>query len=282
MEIGAAFDLTVTVTVLYYRLIVRPGLRARGSLVAMAALGVLRASFAFPDVIPGRELLAAGLECALVAALWLGFRRHPSRDPVERFRGALARFLPFATAERALASEFSVLYYAFAWRVDPDVPEGGRSFTLYRRSGFADLILCMGLAAGLELLPVHLLLHRWNPTAAWALSALSVYGAIWMTGLYRSLPRRPSYAEDSGITIRLGLFFSLTIPRDSIRRIGSDSVPGELRLPRGSEPNVRIEFTEPLLAERVFGLRKAVTCLAFAVDEPYGAGVANGFPFSTR
>jgi hypothetical protein len=265
--IGAAFDLTVTVTALYYWLIVRRGLRARGSLVAIAVLGLLRAAFLFPHVVPGKELLAGAAECGLVAAIWRGFRRTPGGDPVERFRVALAGVLPFETAERALAGEFSVLYYAFAWRVKPLVPEGARPFTLHRRSGFADIILCVGLAAGLELLPMHILVHKGSAAMAWVLTALSVYGAVWLTGLYRSLERRPCFVKDGEITLRLGLFFSLTIPADRIAAIGGPADPGDLVLPRGSTPNLRIAFTEPLMADRVFGFRKVVNSVAIASDE---------------
>ena len=118
---GAALDMTVTVTSLYYWLIVRPGLRRKSSLVFVALMGLTRAAFALPDVIPGRALIGAGAEIALVTALVLGFRRarrlsadQPDTDPVERIRAVISGIVPFRTAERALAGEFSVFYYLFA------------------------------------------------------------------------------------------------------------------------------------------------------------------------
>src|SRR5579863_5203356 len=72
---GGAFDMTVTVTALYYWLVVRPGLRPKASLLFIAFLGLLRASFAFPEAIPFRMWIGAGSEIAMVAALVFGFRR---------------------------------------------------------------------------------------------------------------------------------------------------------------------------------------------------------------
>ena len=165
--------MTVTVTGLYWWLVVRPGLRGKSSLVFVASMGLLRASFAFPGVIPGKTFIGAGAEFALVAALAVGFRRarmlkigEPDGDPVERIRGILSGIIPLATAARALAGEFSVLYYLFALRARPHVPAGSRPFTMHKRSGFNDLLMMVGLASLLEIGPVHLVVGRWSVMAA--------------------------------------------------------------------------------------------------------------------
>jgi hypothetical protein len=237
-------------------------------------LGLLRAAFAFPSVIPGKELLAAGAECSVLVVLFIGFRRQPGDDPVERLRGALAGILPFETAERALAGEFSVLWYAFAWRARPHIPADAQPFTLHRRSAYGDMVLCLGLAALLDILPLHFVVRRWSGTAAWVLTALSLYGAVWITGLFRSLELRPTLAHSREATIRLGLFFTLRVPAESIARIGMEVPKGALILPRGSTATVCIEFKEPLTAGRLFGLRRRVSSVALAADDPAGLTAA--------
>src|SRR5215469_2178957 len=129
---GASLDLTITVTAIYYWLIVRPGIRGRMSMVFIALLGLLRASFAFPSVVPGREFILAALECALIAAVILALRNARGADPVERIQGAIASIVPGGFVSRALAGEFSALYYAFTWRTGVDAPSDARTFTLYK------------------------------------------------------------------------------------------------------------------------------------------------------
>ena len=122
-----------------------------------------------------------------------------------------------------------MLYYALVWGVKPHIPAGAEPFTLHKRSAFGDMVLCLGLAALLEILPLHLLLHRWSPIAAWTLTALSLYGAIWLAGLFRSLERRPGYVLPGEATIRLGLFLTLRIPADCVRQVGTE--PGKADSP---------------------------------------------------
>ena len=234
----------------------------------MVVLGVLRASFAFPQVIPGKEWLISAAECAFLVSLFIRFRRQAASDPVERIRGALGSILPFEIAERASASELSVLYYAFAWGVCPHVPAGARAFTLHKRSGLGDTLLCMGLASLFELVPVHLLLRKWSAVAAWVLTGISVYGVIWLVALVRSLGLRPAYVEAEAATIRFGLLFSLRIPARSIASVSSEIAPAALVIPRRATPSVCVELTEPLLAERIFGMHRMVNSIAVAADEP--------------
>lgn len=139
-EWAATLDMTLTVTGLYYWLVVRPGLRPWNSLVFIAMMGLLRAATAFPTafpaVVPGKLFLVAGAEIFLVAALVLGLRKArqmqtaaPDSDPVESINSVLASLIPFPAAARALAGELSVLYYASPGvpnRMFPPVPQLSR------------------------------------------------------------------------------------------------------------------------------------------------------------
>lgn len=178
-------------------------------------------------------------------------KQPPIDDPAARWPGELAIF-----------------YYAFAWRARPHIPPDARPFTIHKRSGFGDLIIGIGLAAVFEILPVHLLLHKRSAIAAWILTALSCYAAVWLVGLARSLKLRPTLVQPTQATIRLGLFFTLKIPARAIVQIGPEPRPGAVTIPSQGTPNVCIEFSEPLEAHRIFGLRKRLTSLAIAADDP--------------
>lgn len=271
VRFGAILDMTLTVTGLYYWLVVRPGHRGKLSLAFIFLLGLLRASFAFPRIIPGREIIVAGFEVALVTAIltaWRKSRTLTETDPLARLRRILAGILPSETAARALASEFAVLYYGFAWRAKPHVPENAKPFTLHQRSGFGDILLFVGLASLLEIVPVHLVAARWSHTAAWILTGLSLYGALWVVAIARSLTLRPALVTDEALTLRFGLIFNLEIPREAIQTISTQPIEGATLVPRRAEANLYLHLNRPHRAERILGLGKAVQTLGLCADEP--------------
>jgi hypothetical protein len=263
----AALDMTVTVTALYYWLIVRPGLRPRKSLLFVALLGLLRASFAFPHLVPGREFIAAALELLVMGTLAKVFLS-AGDDPVSGIQTSLAGIVPFGTAGRALAGELSVLYYAFAWRAKSHVPAGARPFTMHKTSGIADLMLVIAPFSLLEIFPVHLLAAHWSRPLAWILTGFSLYGALWIFALGRSFALRPGFVTESEILVRFGLAFSLRIPKDCIETVQREPIADAMRVPRNSVPNVYIRFKQPLDAERMLGFKKSVSAIALCVDGP--------------
>lgn len=255
----AVLDMSLTVAGLYYWLVVRPGHRSWLSLGLVAYLGLLRASFAFPEVVPGREWILGGLECAFIAAAgWAWRRSQATSDPVARLRAIFGR---------VLATEFAVFYYAFAWRAKPQIPANASAFTLHRKSGFGDLLFFVGLASLLEIVPVHLVVGHWSRTAAWTLTGLSVYGAIWAVAVARSLELRPTLVAEHDITVRLGLLFELVIPRAAITTISSTPIEGARVLPKRGTPTVWITFDRELQATQVLGRTTPVRAIGLAVDE---------------
>jgi hypothetical protein len=154
------------------------------------------------------------------------------------------------------------------------VPPGAQAFTLHNKSGFGDKILLIGLAALFEIVPVHIFVRQrshpgsWVLFAVWAFSALSLCGAIWLLDLSRSLNLRPCLVEPGQATIRLGKLFSLTIPARCIANITTDPGSDAFVLPPRAGPNLRIDFTEPLAAERAFGPPRRLTAIALAADDP--------------
>lgn len=272
VEFGALADLTLTVPALYYLLLVRPGLRPGPALAGVGLLGLFRASFMIPALAPGREWVAAAGEAALLAgaaAAWRKLRATASdADPVERLRLALSGILPFPAAERPLAGELAVLYYALSPGLRPHVPERARPFTVHRRAALNEMILYLGLVALLEVVPVHLVASRWSPSAAWALTALSLYGGLWALALSRSFAARPCYLTEDSLVLRTGLLFSLEIPLDRIRSVGASAIPGAYPVPRHSEPDVYLGFNGELTGRRMAGLPKKLTAVGLSADEP--------------
>jgi hypothetical protein len=246
VQIAAILDMTVTVTALYYWMVVRRGLRPRSSLILVVALGLMRASFAFPGVVPGRLWIVVAAECSVLFF-----------------------------AREIIVGELAVFYYAFAWWARPQVPAGAEPFTLHKRTGFADLLLCLGLASLFEIVLVHLILsHRWNHTAAWVATGVSLYGALWCVALARSLALRPTFVGLREAEIRFGMLLTLKVPGGSIKSIGQEAAPGVRTIPRSSEPNVCLTFGQPLEARWIFGIRRPMEAISLAADDPEGLTAA--------
>jgi hypothetical protein len=280
---AAALDLTFTVTFLYYWLLVRPGLRGKATMFFVAVLGLWRASFLFPEVVPGKVWIGGGLELAVFAAvgtaLWKSRRAGRAGDPLERLTAAFSSLVPVPAAARVMASECAVLYYGFcSWRARPDVPEGAQAFTMHKRTMAGDLFFCMAGVSLLEILPVHLFVNHWSRMAAWILTAVSIYGAIWMMAMARAFTLRPSLVSTEGITVRYGLLFRLWIPAQKIRAVRAANEPpaDAMVMPRNTTPLLYIELSEALDAEIVLGLRKRVSAIGISMDD------AGGFESAVR
>jgi len=273
VTVGAVLDVTVTVPTLYYFIVVRRGRGTLASLAIITLLSLWRASFAFPGVVPGRAWIGAALECFAIAAIVTGIRRArraADSDPASRIQTAARGILPFSFASQVLAGEFTVLYYGLAWRAKPHVADGCRAFTLHRRSGIQDIFLFVGLASLLEILPVHLVVAHWSTTAAWIATGLSLYGAFWLAALSRSFELRPTLVSRDEILLRLGLASQLRIPISAIRAI-SKTIPNDaVALPRGTAPELYIEFDRPLQMEKLLGIRRSVRGIAVSADDSAG------------
>jgi len=273
---AATLDLVVVVCAIYYWLLVRPGIRGRVSLIPIALLGVLRATFLYPNARTLAAFAAGACEIALIAFVVIQVRakvrRSPGKragDPVDLLRASLEPILPGAA--RFLAAELSILYYAlFSWRAKPYVPKGDRAFTLHKKSGHADLLYIVAFASTMEIVPLHLLLRHWSPLAAWIATSVSLYGMVWLVGLARSIALRPVLVGPDYLDVKFGLLFRLRVPRESIatvRRVRPDDTATVV--PRRSAPNVFIELVEALNAEGPLGLRRVVSRLAVSADDEH-------------
>jgi hypothetical protein len=277
---GASLDLMLTVPAAWYWLLVRPGLRSKNTVLFVAQMGLLRAAFLFPDVVPGRVWIAGGMELALIALVVTSLRRASggpaadrTADPIDRLRAVFHRFTPSIVAAKAMASEFSVFYYAFAWKPKPHVPPGTRAFPMHERSGASVLIGCLAVISLVEIVPVHLLLaYKWSATAAWVATGLSVWGAVWMTAISRAFALRPTLVSSDSILVRYGLLFRLRIPVGSIQSIdaGSALLPGTRVIPKDTPPSVCIRFNQPLDAEIMLGFTKRVAAIGLSADDATG------------
>lgn len=176
-------------------------------------------------------------------------------------------------AARFLADEITMLRYLVRPpRTRPSREE--RTFTYHRRSGWGAVVLALSMAAGVEVVAVHALVSRWSLPAAWVLTALSLYGVLWLVADWRASRIRHLLLDGDRLLVGTGLRWTLSVPRESVVRIRRPSVgedfagDGKLSTAILQPPTVVLELGEPVLAEGPFGVSRDVTLLGLTVDEP--------------
>jgi len=270
---GAAFDVALTVPLLYFLLIVRAGLQPAASVAPLLLLGMLRASYLVPSAALVRPALAASVELAVAALLVHRLRRglntaNAQEDVPERLAAAAREIVPARRIAAVLASELAGFFYALSWRRKAHVPAGARAFSIHRESGIAALFGVLAGASLVEAALVHLVIARWSVAAAWLLTALSVYGALWLTAIARSFVLRPVLMEDQFLVVRTGILWSARIPRGTIVVAGSGVAPGKKPLTYPlCAPNVTLHLSQPVAAHGLYGMRREVCTVALQLDD---------------
>lgn len=279
---GITFDLTITIPLLYWFLLVRTGrARALGLVplflagVAAAAVIVPRAQQAFLGqlravVVPGIEALVV----FLIIRRLLALKHVPGAvtDPYERVLLVARAIFGEGRVAEVVASELSVLWYAlFCWRKQPEARV--HAVTFHQRNGWGTIVACILVLIAAEGLAMHLLLGRWSTTAAWAWTGLDLWGALWLTGDYHAIRLRRSWIEEDVLHLRHGLRWSADIPLDivsSVREVRHESEwrrRDVLRVAMLDEPRWLVELREPVVVKGLAGMRKEIRALALQPDD---------------
>jgi hypothetical protein len=268
---GVTFDLTITIPLLYWFVLVRPG-HARP--ITLAPLFVLCTAAAAVIVPRGEQAflhqlrwLAAPLEVVTIgllgASMW---RRRPG--------SAAALPLRDRVIAAVVMTEVAVLYHAlFCWRAEAEIPDDAVAITTHKRSGWGTIVVCFVVLIAFESIGLHLLVQHWSVRAAWIFTALDVYGALWLIGDYHAMRLRPILIRPDSIEVRQGLRLNVTIARDNIASI--DVVTSEAQWKRKGtarvalldEPRFLILLREPVVAEGIAGIPRTIDSVAILPDD---------------
>lgn len=275
-------DLVVAVPLAYYLLVVRRWRLPIVTLVPVLVLSALAASRVLPAdqqvALRVFEMLAAPLELGLLG--WIGWRAlrairqargDASADPLGRIRQAAFGVTRNDRAAAIFASEIAVFSYGLtSWRSLAHIPTGMTAFTHHRRSGHGAIVLAFLLVLLVEGLAVHLLVLSWSPLAAWVLTLGTAYGALWLVADYRATVLRPILASGRSIRIRAGLRFSLEVPLSQVVAISRQKPEfgkESFNLTLLGAPTHWLTFSEPMIAEGPYGLRRRVRAIGIEPDE---------------
>ena len=255
---GFTFDLTLTIPLLYFLLVVRSGVASRSSAVIVFVVCLAVAARIVPhdqqQFLHQLRFIGAPLD---VVSMWLVARR------LARGRGT-----GNGIVDRVVASELAMVRYGLlSWR-KRDVP----GFTVHKRNDWATVAVCLAVAIVAESIGVHLLIQHWSARVAWIVTALDLYGILWIAGDYHALRLLPTTIENGRLHLRYGMRWRADVDASNIRAIrpaGTDwKRTGVLKVAMLDEPAFVVELHEPVIAHGLAGIRRTIDAIAILPDEP--------------
>ena len=281
IALGITLDLALVVPAAYYWLVVRPRGWPVAGVLPIVIAGVVAAGLVIPamhhDVVRAAERLLLPAEAMVVG--WIAWRATRAAraagaahdaDPLTTLQAGAAAVIP-GRAAAVIASELGVLYYGLAaWRARPHAPPGAESFSTHRTSGHGGLVFALLLITAVEGVVVHVLLANWNAAVAWIVTALTVYGALWLLADYRATVLAPLSWDGTTLRVRCGLRWRARLANAQLRRIArapTDGAGDAQSLTFLADPNVWIECVPPAELHGPFGLRREATWIGLSVDD---------------
>jgi hypothetical protein len=283
VAVGITLDLMVLVPLAYYFLVVRPKGWPPVAVAPMLVLSLLVAAAVLPSDHQQtlRVLRALVIPAELGLLGWIGWqafralretRDEAAADPLEALHKSARAFLRVERAADVLASELAVLHYAlFSWRSRAHQPDAAWAFSSHERSGHGGLVLALLVLTAVEAIAIHVLLALWSPALAWIITALSLYGALWLLADYRASILRPVLVDSDEVWLRAGLRWHARVPRRMIAavvRTAPGSQEGTRSLAFLTTPNLWLEFSEPISLRGSYGIRRRVRKVGLFVDNP--------------
>lgn len=265
---GVTFDLTLTIPLVWYFVVVRSGAARPMTLAPVFVVCMMLAALVVPrgqqQFLHDLRYLSAPLE--IVTLIFLGRRLAKVRD-VESATRAM-----FGNSRMAdfVASEVSILWYAlFCWR--KKAPEEG--FTIHQRNGWGTIAACIVAMIGFESIGMHLLVQQWSVTAAWVVTALDLYGVLWIVGDYHALRLRPTYTADGILHLRYGLRWNAEIALADIESIDDAGSEADwkrknvLKMAMLDEPKYLVKLRHPVTVNGLAGIRRTIDAIAVLPDD---------------
>jgi hypothetical protein len=284
LSIGIIFDLLLTVPLVYFLLIRKTNI-PKTTVVPFLIFGVITCSFILPTEHQTYLSLFKIWVLPVVEISILSFVIFNVRKGIKSYRLNKNESLDFFTTLKStcyeilpkgivmpVVTEMAVFYYGFLnWRKRE---LKNNEFTYHKDSGTIALLIVVIFIVAIETLVIHILVQRWNNTVAWILTFLSIYSAIQILGLLRSMPKRPISIENGKLYLRYGIMNETTIEFNNIESVELSSkdivsTKGTRRLSILGElesHNLVIRLKEDNTMYGLYGIKRKYKVLALYVD----------------
>ncbi len=282
-SLAITVDICLLIPALYFFLI-RKRKVSKITLIPVIILSYTLASFLLPAdgqsylkiikfLLAPLELLAVGYLIYKVRKVTLEHRSNArnSKDFMVNLRKSLYTTFGENKAADIMATEVSFFYYAFfGWGKTKEMGNE-QAFTYHKTCGYSWVVGVFFFLILLETFSLHLLISQWSITAAWILSALSVYSLVFLFADFNAAKKRPILVLEDHLNIRIGLRWWVNIPFDQILYIEKgyawkDKKEGYVNASLMGSENIMIILKEPMKMKGFYGISKNVTKLALSID----------------
>jgi len=285
---GLLADMLVTFPAVYYFLIIRPlKLRVWNLLLVITCCCGVAYLILPPQqqqyVIQVRKLsVLAELGVFIYALSKINkiraeYRRLQAKlpDTAHNLQQSITTVLGNQLAIRMLASELTVLRFGLlCWRKVVIIPPGARRFSTHRNSGYVALFSVMLFVMLVEVFAIHLLLAHYSTLAAVIVSAISVYGIIFLVADLSAVIKSPVLIIKDQLLLRTGMRWRLLTSPDNIEaiiKLKSDFESDESCFKGAiikSSANVHVKFKDPVTVSRLYRSPILITNLMMSIDKP--------------
>ncbi len=271
-EWPVAIDLLVVIPLLYLALFFRRGWAAVWRAAALVGLGVLIGSFIIPQeskqlwllLEPLRYVVLGGVLLAQVGVALFVLRQIMAARHTQNLELALDHAITKHVGQEGIGSlirlEARVWLYGLLRRPVRQPFPGQRHFHVGKQGMNASNQQGFLILIGAEIPIAHFLIALFDPMIAAVVSALSVYGFMFMLAEYRATLHRPISVDTDAMHIRYGVVTDLQLPWHAV--VSAEPFKGEVRRAKGQmrligmgEANVVLELApgkrlRSLLGER--------------------------------
>lgn len=189
----------------------------------------------------------------------------------QRLESLLGEFIP-AKLARLAVGELNILRYVVPWKLPVDVPDGSAGFSYHRH--LQPMFWAFLSLALIEIAVLHLLVSRWNATAAWILFIVSDISVLYLIGLINSLRKLPILVQSAGVRVRAGLLIDQWVPIDDIAAVNGaiDDMVRErkamLKASLLSHPSLYIHLKRPAAIRNPIRGMLMIEAIGVHPDEP--------------
>ena len=286
LSMGITIDLILTGPLLYFLLIRKRDI-PKITVVPLFIIGLVVATLILPKenqfllsqvktwVLPIVELTVVTIVILKVRKVVKHYKSNPnaSVDFFSALRSASAEILPKPIVY-PFATEIAVFYYCFiSWKKRTLKPN---EFSYHKKTSARVLFTFLIFLIIIETFVLHLLLAQWSTTAAWILTAISIYSGLQILGIAKSMSKRPIAAEADGLKIRYGLLNETTIDWKNVKSIELTNAPIVFDkncrklspLDALENHNVLIKLKQEGILFGLYGFKRRYTSLAIHLDTP--------------
>ncbi|MFT6205750.1 MAG: hypothetical protein ACJAZY_002607 [Spirosomataceae bacterium] len=258
------------------------------SLAGVLILSIIAANFLLPEgsktYLSYVEIFAGIVELSVIALLVVNIRKvrkeylsvsENSSDFVRNLRQSFSVVISSPLLLNVITSEAAMFRYGlFFFEGKQEIDKESLVFTTWERSGFGSMMGVFLAVSIIETIALHLLLQSWSVVAAWVLTGISIYTAIFIVAYWSSVLKRPILFKNDVLHLRIGILWNAEIRKDTIssvsriRNFEKDSSTLNIGTSVFEEPNVLIELNKETSIDGLYGFKKQINRVALYVDKP--------------